>query len=155
MTPDLFMDLYILILLWLLTKILSYWCVKDVFRFQCHTKPMLFHPPVSNEGLWEAQTIVTQLLAPVGRRDERIFPILYHVRRQTRGKGVHKCVDIAQHCRVDLPPHNPNTVGFSTETEQVRGPYGGHWYCDNLLFIESDLWAHNIDFCLISVILIE
>ena len=66
---------------------------------------MPVHPPFPKEGLDDPQIFLTVVLSPVGGPDDRTFPMLNHVHRQTFCEYLYVILKLVQH-DISAPPSN-------------------------------------------------
>ena len=71
---------------------------------------MTGHPRVLKEFLEESQSLGMWDLSFVGGRDERIFPMLDHLRYQACHEVLCQRVEVADHCVTTLSPYDYNSV---------------------------------------------
>ena len=96
-------------------------------------------PPAPQVCLGEPQNCVTGALAPVGRRDKRIVPMLDHARRQTCCEGLRCRVKLLQLDVATPSPHKPDCVRVDSRYQERHGYSLLHGIGASIFRLESGL----------------
>ena len=100
-------------------------------------------PLQPNKGREEAQSLGAGFLVPVGRRDERVVPVLDHARCKYFRECLRRRVEVAQHDVAAPPTHEADCARVDTCHEEGHGTSGPHRSCADVFWCESHLGSHE------------